>query len=114
MLAHPERIAATPETLTEAFNLWDMLLCTKVYTEAMLDYIRHGGRSRGSALIAEQLPRPGDAVAVETALGGMIQQTKLDEQTLAVTCSWRAVRPLPDSPQWFEQVWREMKEGKGR
>ncbi len=114
LLAHPERIAATPETLTEAFNLWDMLLCTKVYTEAMLDYIRHGGRSRGSALIAQQLPRPGDAVAVETALGGMIQQTKLDEQTLAVTCSWRAVRPLPDSPQWFEQVWREMKEGKGR
>ena len=84
------------------YHLLDMLISQKVYLSAMLDYIRHGGGSRGSALYTcpdgekpeAGLPelyrcRPDDG-----RLGGMIQEVRL----LSVGCrfTWRPVRPIPE------------------
>lgn len=109
-LTHPERIHLdSAAELPQAFGVWDLLVCTKVYLTAMLDYIGTGALSRGSALLADCLPEPGEAVAVDTEHLRMVQEACYDEQTRAVQAEWRAVRPIPDSPQWFEQVWKDMK-----
>ena len=44
-----------PGALGRVFRLRDILLCQRVYAEAMLDYLTHGGKSRGSALYTAPL-----------------------------------------------------------
>ena len=74
----------------------------------MLDYIRAGGLSRGSYLVAEKLPDFGAEVPVD--LKHLEQVQEVSYQSGDANTIWRSVRPLPESPQWFEQVWRDMKE----
>ena len=110
LLSHPERIQiAHAVELPQAFQLWDMLVSTAAYLGAMLDYIQDGGLSRGSALIAEPLPEPGDVVPVDTEHQHQIQEVTLKRE-FTVQAGWRRVRKIPDSPQWFEQVWKDMKQ----
>jgi len=40
-----------------------------------------------------------------------IQQTLYDTNMTKVFFSWRNTRPLPESRDWFENVWREYLEG---
>ena len=54
-----------PSQLGEAFRTRDLLVCTVCYLTAMLDYIRAGGLSRGSYLVAEKLPDFGAEVPVD-------------------------------------------------
>jgi len=77
----------------------------------MLDYIRSGGLSRGSYLVAEELPAFGTETPTDTEHFRWVQEVFYRDG--AVEVKWRPVRPLPESPQWFEQVWREMKEREG-
>ena len=97
-----------PSQLGEAFRTRDLLVCTVCYLTAMLDYIRAGGLSRGSYLVAEKLPDFGAEVPVD--LKHLEQVQEVSYQSGDANTIWRPVRPLPESPQWFEQVWRDMKE----
>ena len=97
-----------PSQLGEAFRTRDLLVCTVCYLTAMLDYIRAGGLSRGSYLVAEKLPDFGAEVPVD--LKHLEQVQEVSYQSGDANTIWRSVRPLPESPQWFEQVWRDMKE----
>ncbi len=112
LLEHPERLRLdSPGELGEAFRFRDLLLCTVCYLTAMLDYIRSGGLSRGSYLVAEELPAFGTETPTDTEHFRRVQEVFYRDG--AVEVKWRPVRPLPESPQWFEQVWREMKEREG-
>ena len=107
-----------PSRLRLVFRLWDMLLCQTVYLSAMLDYIRHGGKSRGSALyIDPTAPRPG-AVLPDDLRFHLDDGTGNDQIQMArlckgqVVCSWRKVRSLPQDDDFFENVWRGWRENK--
>lgn len=108
-LKNPETLRLDgPQQLTQAFQTLDLLRCTAFYLSAMLDYIRSGGLSRGSYLVAEELPSPGDIVPVDRLHDDVVQE--IWREGREIKTGWRPVRPLPESPQWFEAVWREMKE----
>jgi len=94
--------------LSEAFRFRDLLISTVCYLSAILDYINVGGLSRGSYLVSEEIPIFGTDVPVDADHLAVVQEILYKEEE--ASASWRPVRPLPESPQWFEQVWREMKQ----
>ncbi|MCL2519188.1 MAG: FAD-binding protein [Oscillospiraceae bacterium] len=89
--------------LGEAFRNYDILVTQYVYLHAIRDYIRAGGKSRGSYLIVD---------------GGMedfsdqVCEIAFDKQTLVCTTEWKPVRPIPQEDNWFENVWNDYREGK--
>ena len=110
--------AETLRDLALMFRLRDMLLCQKVYLGAMKDYICREGKSRGSALYTdpkgekpdESLPELFRFRLDEGSLGGRVQEVLL--QNGKTVCQWRDVRPIPQEDDFFENVWRDFREGK--
>ena len=104
--------------LWKAFRLRDMLICQQVYLEAMLDYLKAGGGSRGSALYSnaegihphQKLPEE-FTYKLDNGKGkDQIQEVMWN----GATCEfrWRTVRPIPDDDDFFENVWREYRNNK--
>ena len=101
------------------YHLLDMLISQKVYLSAMLDYIRHGGGSRGSALYTcpdgekpeEGLPELYRCRLDDGRLGGMIQEIRLLPEGCRIT--WRPVRPIPEPDCFFETGWKAFRERRG-
>ena len=101
------------------YHLLDMLISQKVYLSAMLDYIRHGGGSRGSALYTcpdgkkpeAGLPELYRCRPDEGRLGGMIQEVRLLPEGCRIT--WRPVRPIPEPDEFFETGWKAFRERRG-
>ena len=71
---------ASPDELPAAYGLRDLLLAQQAYLSAMADYAAQYGKSRGSALYTDP------------------QGT------------WRTVRPIPQTDDFFENVWRSYRE----
>ena len=102
--------------LGRVFRLEDVLLCQQVYLSAMLDYRRHGGQSRGSALYADpegeyslpQLPGGFRYGLDGGALKAQIQQAQWTPAGVRLT--WRAPRPIPETDDFFENVWKQYRE----
>jgi hypothetical protein len=96
--------------MTEATINRDILQTQLVYFGAILDYIAHGGKSRGSYLLLQD--RNADLLSVtpeiDTAHAAFVQNTMLGDD-LSVTSFFEPVRPLPDSDQWFENVWNRFR-----
>ncbi len=94
--------AALPAQLPAALRNRDLIITQYVYLSAMLDYIRHGGRGRGSFVVEENDEIkpfvPGDFSTV-------IQHIELCGQECAA--SWLPVRPLPEPEIWFENLLRD-------
>jgi hypothetical protein len=85
-----------------------MLISQIMYLGAMRDYIREGGKSRGSALYIDIT---GDIFTVtpdDESRKGMIQQAAWNDGKPSYT--WRPVRPIPEDDDFFENVWREYRE----
>ncbi len=103
-----------------AFRAADMCLTHWVYLEAIQAYLEAGGGSRGSALVldpAGELPcagleerwrfrrnEPGAAVDREVLELWLDTDEEVNARSVPV-------RPLPDYEGWFEQVWREYRDG---
>lgn len=110
--------AETMADVALMFRLRDMLLCQKVYLGAMKDYICREGKSRGSVLYTdpkgvkpdETLPELFRFRLDEGSLGGLVQEVFLKNGK--TVCQWRAVRPIPQEDDFFENVWRDFREGK--
>lgn len=115
-LARTARID-TPAKLSRLFRLEDVLLCQQVYLAAILDYLRQGGKSRGSALYTDpagskpfaSLPDAFTFSLDDGGLGGMLQEVRLAEGEPQF--HWRAVHPIPEEDGFFENVWREYRAG---
>lgn len=105
-----------PSELGKVFRLRDTLLSQRVYAEAMLDYLAHGGRSRGSALYTDpagehplpELPEEFTFTLDDGSEGGILQEMVWDGA--ACRSDWRPVRPIPEEDDLFENVWRSYRE----
>ena len=78
------------------FHYRELLLAQRAYTYAMLDYMEHGGKSRGSALYTDQEGRK-----------PLEQLPELDHREC--NAWWRPVREIPKTDLFFENVWREFR-----
>ena len=108
----------TPGDLRWAYRLRDTLLCQRVYVTAMLDYLKQGGKSRGSAMYIDP---QGDGIPAlpekyRFRLDGdeharVVQEIRWTGSDCAVT--WRGVRPMPGEDESFERVWKAYRDRKG-
>jgi succinate dehydrogenase/fumarate reductase flavoprotein subunit len=113
--AETVRISSAKD-LSLVFRLKDLLICQYVYLSAMADYIRHGGKSRGSALYYHKDgTRPHPALPAECA--ALLDRGELASMIQEITCKngtcspvWRPVRPIPPADDFFENVWRTYRE----
>ena len=101
-----------PEQLAALINR-DILLAQAAYYAAILEYIKQGGQSRGSYLIAD------GGIAVDTAaqngipaaldgdaFSGKVCEARLDAGTGECAFTWKPVRPVPSGyDDWFENVY---------
>ena len=107
----------TTAELKHLYRLRDLLVSQKMYLEAIADYIRQGGTSRGSYLIydpkgnkpLEKLPDLFRFSLEEKGLSEKIQE--IQYQNEECICSWRKIRPIPEDDSWFEKVWKNWREG---
>lgn len=98
--------------LPYAFQDYDLLVTQYVYLCAIYDYIKNGGKSRGSYLISDDtgiieikgLEKPIKFGLDDGSLSKKIQLTTFEEGKC--TFQWRDVIPLPDEENWFENVWK--------
>ena len=109
----------SPFELPDAFRLRDILITRYVFLASIREYATRGGGSRGSSLLAEatdglsNLPG-GLTVKPENALlRGQICETALEWEGETPQCRfrWVPVRPVPERDDWFENVWRDYREG---
>ena len=92
-----------------------MLICQEVYLSAFVDYLEHGGKSRGSALYTdfsginshESLPNLFSFSIDDGSRHDLVQEVIHRESTNIFT--WRDVRPIPQEDDFFESVWREFR-----
>ncbi len=118
-------------SIERLFLVRDILFTQFVYLSAMVDYLDHGGRSRGSVLYTDASGRLPQQVGGAEIPGlpddfrFTLDAGALDEQVQEVAWTgsagwpgdvesvWRARRPLPDtSSDFFESIWRDHREGR--
>ncbi|HHY82485.1 MAG TPA: FAD-binding protein [Clostridiales bacterium] len=109
---------SSPNDLPLAYQNLDLLITQIAYLSAIADYIRHGGKSRGSYLISDskgRLPAEGleeifrYTVQDKDMLADKIQEVSYNNG--CCTVEWRQVRPIPAPDEWFENVWAEYRKG---
>jgi succinate dehydrogenase/fumarate reductase flavoprotein subunit len=96
------------------FRLKETLILSKLLHDGILSYIRDGGKSRGSYLVIDSLEEF-EACLKGAEIDGLhrdkiINTMYVAEEDRAVSF-WRQARPIPVSDTWFENVWREYREG---
>lgn len=109
------RIASESE-LPLLYRYRDILVTQAVYLCAMMDYAAHGGKSRGSGLYTDPagekaldcLPESCRFTVDDGALASSVQEVGWNGGE--ARCSWRAVRPIPEVDDFFENVWRDYRE----
>jgi len=107
--------------LKTAFWAADLCVTHLVYLEAIKVYLDAGGRSRGSALV---LDRNGEiyspSLEEEWRSSANEPGAQVDQEVLevwidaqgGVNTRWVPTRPVPTDEGWFEEVWREYREGR--
>lgn len=120
--AFGSRVAAVGSLgLARAFSLRDALITQITMLSAMIDYAEAGGRSRGSAIYtapdgqsAEGLEHEADGLfrylLDDGARDTVTQTLSYDAAEMDCHAAWRAVRQLPESGGFFENVWRSYRE----
>ena len=93
----------------------DILLTQRVMINAFLDYAETVGGTRGSALYYAPDGALREGLSEMFRLKAEHQAAKDKIQTVTwtdgrITCTWRAVRPIPELDGFFENVWRSFRE----
>lgn len=94
----------------------DTLISQQTYLSAMVDYLRQGGKSRGSALYTDpsgrkpfaQLPDTFTFTVDDGSRGDLVQEASW--KGVECTFRFRKVRPIPEDDDFFENVWRSYRE----
>ena len=102
--------------LWSAYRLRDALIAQATYMMAMKEYVKMGGKSRGSAIYTSS---EGDVPAkMEEIFRFVLDSGDFDDSVLEInyadnlSVNVRPVRPLPEGGGFFENVWREYRENK--
>ncbi|MDD3252943.1 MAG: FAD-binding protein [Lachnospiraceae bacterium] len=104
--------------LSSLFQLRQLMISQYVYLSAMMDYSRKIGISRGSFLVynkngtlpEEQLKELFRTIAKDTDVS-VLQEIRYLSEEETCSLSWRKVRPIPKIDNWFENVWRDFRNG---
>lgn len=113
------RIRSSKE-LPQAFKNLDLCLTHAVYLEAILEYLKKGGRSRGSYLVLDpQGEKPCQELGDEWRFSLNEQDSFVSKKMLEIFLDekgnvqkrWVGIRPIPVEEPWFENVWNEYKKG---
>lgn len=102
--------------LPKMYRLYDVLISQFVYLSSMLDYIKHGGMSRGSAIYSDingekpddKLP---DMFRFKLDNGkhyNLIQEVILKNGECEFF--WRPVHEIPNDNYFFENIWKSYRE----
>lgn len=114
------RILSAKE-LPSAFKILDLCLTHWIYLEALSEYLEKGGKSHGSFLV---LDLKGEKPCAEledewrfrlTDDDAFVSQRILEiglKEGTSILKKWAHIRPIPRDKTWFEQVWKEFREGK--
>lgn len=109
------------DEIADAFRNRDILITQIVYLKAIHEYIKKGGRSRGSYLVNDE-----NGVKPLDKLSDEFKFTLDDGELLKKACSikfvtkdgkpefeidWEDVRPIPTEDNWFENVWSAYRRG---
>jgi succinate dehydrogenase/fumarate reductase flavoprotein subunit len=107
--------------IPEAFRNLEILTTQFTMLSAISEYMRKGGRSRGSYLIQDsrgQLPLNNIPEVFRFSLDeGLLQdvvcEAEFAHKTGEPSClfQWKKVREIPKDEQWFENVWNAFREG---
>ncbi|KPU44520.1 succinate dehydrogenase flavoprotein subunit [Oxobacter pfennigii] len=104
------------EKLSLVYRLYDMLLSQYVYLSSMADYVKMGGKSRGSSFYSDKSGRKVDETLPDVFSFNLDDGSKNDLIQEVVfkdgKClfSWRPVRDIPKDDDFFENVWRSFRE----
>ena len=102
--------------LWKAYRLRDALISQITYMTAMNEYVKAGGKSRGSAIYTSKNGEV--AEGMEEIFRFELDDGSFDKTVLQVNyeknceVTSREVRPLPCGGGFFENVWREYRENK--
>ena len=101
----------TVKHLHLVYRLRDILICQTAVLTAMIDHIKKGGKSRGSALYEDSKGIKPD-FSLPDAFSFLLE-TKTDPQIQIVSYEkdhfvtyWRDARPIPEENDIFENVWK--------
>lgn len=110
-----------PMGLKTAFWAADLCLTHRVWLESILTYLEAGGGSRGSFLVMDpEGELPAEMLEEEWRCRGHGPGPPADGEILEsrvarsgeVEHRWVPVRPVPEEEGWFEEIWREYREGR--
>jgi len=112
---------SSPQHLPKAFKCLDICLTHAVYLEAIDEYLKKGGQSRGSYLVShpegikpceglEDRWRHVDS-GKDTLTRTKILEVRLSEQ-MDVEKSWVNIRSIPEQELWFEKEWKKFRDDK--
>lgn len=114
--------AAIPrELLPTALRLRHMLIAQHWYLEAVFDYVRHGGGSRGSYLVADKDGEKAHPLLPEYQIRPEAPEFRSSVQLVGIGADanhplgklrirYEPCRPLPQDDFWFERVWAEYRD----
>ena len=112
-----DKIKIDSETkLWKAYRLRDALISQITYMTAMNEYVKAGGKSRGSAIYTSKNGEV--AKGMEEIFRFELDDGSFDTTVLQINyekgceATTREVRPLPCGGGFFENVWREYRENK--
>jgi succinate dehydrogenase/fumarate reductase flavoprotein subunit len=103
-----------PGKLTLLFSLKEILLMSRLMYDAILTFVKGGGKSRGSYLIVDSTGK------IEDCRGGVETDALFRDKVIVsryipgedkIVSETRPVRPIPESDSWFEEVWRDYRSG---
>ena len=104
----------TARELPAAFRLLDLALTHAVYLTALDEYLKRGGKSRGSYLVLDpegEKPCPTledtwrfSPAKPDDFVSRKVLEVRLDQRRRP-RLSWTDVRPVPAADDWFENVW---------
>lgn len=103
------------DELAQAFKNKDMAITQFVYLNSIKEFIKKGGKSRGSYLIYDEkgqlplkrLPEQFRYTRDAGELSNQVCEVGLDfnDQALTFSAEWKPVRPIPEEDNWFENIW---------
>jgi hypothetical protein len=104
------------QKLPEAFKNLDLCLTHAVYLEAISEYFKKGGKSRGSFLVLDtDGQKPCEKLGDEWRFGLNEEESFVEKKILEVRMDengelskdWVDIRPIPREESWFENIWKD-------
>ena len=109
----------------ETLRNLQLCLAHKVYIDAIYESVAAGVGSRGSQITLDPTgtpissvfpsnwrPQSEDQTFRKRVFYTFLSSSSNGNNSFATRCFWRDAKPIPEPDEWFENVWRDYREGK--